>query len=58
MSSEVGRGWSVPVLTVVGGECGKRVLCADLDIVVAKFVLSGCVEGGGVISALLDVRVG
>lgn len=58
MSSDVGRGWSVPVLIVVGGDCGKSVLCADLDCVVAGFILSGWVEGGGVISALLEVWMG
>ncbi len=58
MSSVVGKSWSVSVLTVVGGDRGKRSLCADFDCVVAKVVLSGCVEGGGVISALLEVWMG
>lgn len=41
-----------------GGDCGKSVLCADLGRIAEKFVFTGCVDGGGVISALLELYIG
>ena len=39
----------MPALTVDRGDWEKRVRCADFGRVVVKFVLGGCVDGGGVI---------
>jgi hypothetical protein len=57
MASGVGTTGS-PDLTVDGGDWGKRVRCADLGRIFEKVVLGGWVDGGGVISALLEECVG